>query len=86
MGKWLAAWTFASVVAVLTLSGFVAAALLYAQKKLATLMAFGFPELVQFVAMALAGRQAGRARRPLGCGRAARGRPGGFGGAHGTVL
>jgi sodium transport system permease protein len=49
MGKWLAAWTFAAGVAALTLSGFVLAALLYAQKKLATLMAFGVPELVQFV-------------------------------------
>jgi sodium transport system permease protein len=48
-GKWLAAWTFAAGVAVLTLTGFVLAALLYAQKKLATLMAFGAPELAQFV-------------------------------------
>jgi sodium transport system permease protein len=51
VGKWLAAWTFASAVAVLTLSGFVTASLLYAQKKLSTLMALGAPELVQFVAM-----------------------------------
>jgi sodium transport system permease protein len=53
MGKWLAAWTFAAGVAVLTLSGFVIAALLYAQKKLATLMAFGAPELLQFVVMVI---------------------------------
>ncbi len=49
IGKWLAAWSFAAGVAVLTLSGFVLAALLYAQRKLATLMAFGTPELAQFV-------------------------------------
>jgi sodium transport system permease protein len=48
-GKWLAAWTLAASVAVLTLSGFVVATLLYAQKKLATLMTFGAPELFQFV-------------------------------------
>ena len=50
-GKWLAAWTFASGVAVLTLAGFVTAAVLYAQKKLAAMMAFGTPEFLQFVAM-----------------------------------
>ena len=53
VGKWLAAWTFATAVAVLTLSGFVVAALIYAQKKLATLMAFGVPELAQFVVMVI---------------------------------
>ena len=47
-GKWLAAWTFAAGVALLTLSGFAFAALLYAQKKLAALMTFGAPELLQF--------------------------------------
>jgi sodium transport system permease protein len=52
-GKWLAAWTLAAAVGILTLSGFVIAALLYAQKKLATLMAFGTPELVQFVAVVI---------------------------------
>jgi len=52
-GKWLAAWTFATGVAVLTLSGFVLAASLYAQKRLATLMTFGLPELAQFVAMVI---------------------------------
>jgi sodium transport system permease protein len=51
LGKWLAAWTFASAVAMLTLSGFVIAASLYAQKRLAGLMAFGTPEFLQFVAM-----------------------------------
>ncbi|MEP7070394.1 MAG: ABC transporter permease [Usitatibacter sp.] len=53
VGKWLAAWTFASGVAILTLSGFVVAALLYAQRKLATLMTFGTPELAQFVVMVI---------------------------------
>jgi sodium transport system permease protein len=48
-GKWLAAWTLATTVAVLTLTGFVVAALLHSQKKLATLMTFGTPELLQFV-------------------------------------
>ena len=48
-GKWLAAWSLAAAVAVLTLSSFVIATLLYAQKKLATLMTFGTPELFQFI-------------------------------------
>jgi sodium transport system permease protein len=51
LGKWLAAWTFASGVALLTLTGFALAASLYAQQKLAALMAFGLPELARFVAM-----------------------------------
>jgi sodium transport system permease protein len=51
VGKWLAAWSFASAVAVLTLGGFVVAASLYAQKRLASMMAFGAPEFVQFVLM-----------------------------------
>lgn len=50
-GKWLAAWAFASGVAILTLGGFVMAASLYAQKRLASLMAFGAPEFFQFVAI-----------------------------------
>ena len=50
-GKWLAAWTLASLVSVLTLSGFVVAALLYAQKKLEALGSFGPIELVQFIAI-----------------------------------
>ena len=49
LGKWLAAWLFATGVAVLTLTGFVIAASLYAQKKLAALMAFGAPEFAQFL-------------------------------------
>lgn len=49
IGKWLAAWVFATGVAALTLTGFVIAAALYAQKKLAALMAFGAPEFVQFL-------------------------------------
>ncbi len=50
-GKWLAAWTFASVVATLTLTGFVVAAMLYSQKKIAATLTFGWPELAQFVAI-----------------------------------
>jgi sodium transport system permease protein len=53
LGKWLAAWTFASGVALLTLTGFALAASLYAQQKLAALMVFGAPELLRFVAMVL---------------------------------
>jgi sodium transport system permease protein len=52
-GKWLAAWSFATGVAVLTLGGFVIAASLFAQKRLAALMTFGLPELAQFVAMVI---------------------------------
>ena len=48
VGKWLAAWTFATGVALLTLGGFAAAATLYAQRKLAALLAFGIPELGDF--------------------------------------
>jgi sodium transport system permease protein len=51
IGKWLAAWTFATLVAFLTLAGFATAATLYAERKLAALMAFGPPELLGFVAM-----------------------------------
>jgi sodium transport system permease protein len=50
-GKWLAAWTFASGVAILTLSGFVVAASLYANHRLASLLTFGMPEFACFVAM-----------------------------------
>jgi sodium transport system permease protein len=52
-GKWLAAWTFASVVATLTLTGFVVAATFYAQKKIAATLTFGWPELAQFVAVTI---------------------------------
>jgi len=52
-GKWLAAWTFASVVATLTLTGFVVAATLYSQKKIAATLTFGWPELAQFVAVTI---------------------------------
>jgi len=51
VGKWLAAWTFASGVAILTLGGFVVAASLYAGKRLAALLTFGAPEFALFVAM-----------------------------------
>lgn len=50
-GKWLAAWTFASGVALLTLAGFATAATLYAPPKLAALMTFGMPELAGFFSM-----------------------------------
>jgi sodium transport system permease protein len=51
MGKWLAAWTFASGVAILTLGGFAATASAYSGQRLASLMTFGFPEFVPFVVM-----------------------------------
>jgi sodium transport system permease protein len=51
LGKFLAAWTFACVVAALTLTGFVSAATLYAGKRVAALMSFGAPELGLFLAM-----------------------------------
>jgi sodium transport system permease protein len=51
VGKWLAAWSFASVVAMLTLGGFVVAASLYAGRRLAALMTFGAPEFAQFVGL-----------------------------------
>ena len=50
-GKWLAAWTFASGVAILTLGGFVVAASLFANQRLAALLTFGAPEFARFVAM-----------------------------------
>ncbi|MGZ5112144.1 MAG: ABC transporter permease, partial [Usitatibacter sp.] len=53
MGKWLAAWTFATGVAVLTLGGFMAAASLYGGRRLAALLTFGTPEFAQFVAMVI---------------------------------
>ena len=49
IGKWLAAWTFASGVGVLTLGGFAVTASLYAQRKLAAAFAFGAPELADFI-------------------------------------
>ena len=53
VGKWMAAWVFATGVAVLTLGGFVIAASFYAQRRLAALMTFGAPEFAQFVAMVI---------------------------------
>lgn len=53
MGKWLAAWTFATGVAVLTLGGFMLAASFYTGKRLAALLTFGTPEFAQFVAMVI---------------------------------
>ena len=51
LGKWLAAWAFASGVAIFTLAGFVIAASFYRHKRLAALMAFGLPEFAHFVAI-----------------------------------
>jgi sodium transport system permease protein len=50
-GKWLAAWASATVVAAVTLAGFVLAAVLYAEKKLPALLQFGLPEYLRFVAI-----------------------------------
>ena len=52
-GKWLAAWTFASAVAALTLGGFLAAASYYAQKRVAATFTFGWPELIDFLALSI---------------------------------
>lgn len=51
VGKWLAAWTSATAVAVITLGGFVLAAALYAERKLPALLQFGVPEFAAFVAV-----------------------------------
>ncbi|HEX5628268.1 MAG TPA: ABC transporter permease [Usitatibacteraceae bacterium] len=50
-GKWLAAWASATVVAAVTLAGFVLAATLYVEKKLPALLQFGVPEYLRFVAI-----------------------------------
>ena len=50
-GTWLAAWASATVVAAVTLAGFVLAAALYAEKKLPALLQFGVPEYLRFVAI-----------------------------------
>jgi sodium transport system permease protein len=50
-GKWLASWTFASVVSSLTLGGFVVAATLYSSQKISALMSFSWPELGLFLAI-----------------------------------
>jgi len=52
-GKWLAAWALAVTVAALTLAGFALASTFYAQKKLSSMMAFGLPEWLQFVAVVI---------------------------------
>jgi sodium transport system permease protein len=51
LGKWLAAWTSATAVSAITLAGFVAAAALYAERKLPALLQFGLPEYARFVAI-----------------------------------
>lgn len=51
VGKWLAAWASATLVAMVTLSGFVLAAALYAERKLPSLLQFGVPEFIRFVAI-----------------------------------
>ncbi len=53
VGKWLAAWASAVAVTAVTLAGFVAAAALYAEKKLPALLQFGVPEYVRFVTIAV---------------------------------
>jgi len=51
LGKWLASWTFATGVALLTLGGFYAAATVYADRKLSALLSFGLPELLLFATL-----------------------------------
>lgn len=51
VGKWLAAWASATVVVTLTMAGFLAAARLYAERKLPSLLNFGVPELAAFLAV-----------------------------------
>ena len=51
LGKWLAAWASATLVAALTMGGFFAAARLYAERKLPSLLHFGVPELAAFLAV-----------------------------------
>jgi sodium transport system permease protein len=53
LGKWLAAWTFATGVGMITLGGFVVAASFYARERLAAMMTFGAPEFAQFMAMVI---------------------------------
>lgn len=53
VGKWLAAWTFAAAVAILTLGGFAVAASASSGRRIASLMTFGAPELAQFVAVVI---------------------------------
>jgi sodium transport system permease protein len=48
IGKWLAAWTCATGVAMLTLGGFALTAHFYAHDRIAALMQFGPPELLPF--------------------------------------
>jgi sodium transport system permease protein len=50
-GKWLAAWASATVVAAVTLAGFLLAAVLYAERKLPALLQFGLPEYLRFLAI-----------------------------------
>ncbi len=51
VGKWLAAWASAALVAAITLAGFVAAAALYAERKLPAMLHFGSSELGLFLAV-----------------------------------
>lgn len=51
VGKWLAAWGFASAVCAFTLGGFALAATLYASRKLAAFLTFGPPEMVLFLVL-----------------------------------
>lgn len=49
-GKWIAAWASAALVAAFTMAGFLAAARLYAERKL-PMLHFGFPEFGAFLAV-----------------------------------
>ena len=51
LGKWLAAWASAALVAAVTLAGFVLAAELYAERKLPSLLQFGLAEYVRYLAV-----------------------------------
>ena len=51
VGKWLAAWTYAAGVAMLTMGGFVMTAALYSGQRLSALMTFGGLELALFMAL-----------------------------------
>ncbi|MBK8323140.1 MAG: ABC transporter permease [Betaproteobacteria bacterium] len=51
IGKWLASWASATAVVTLTMAGFLAAARLYAEKRLPSLLNFGVPELAAFLAV-----------------------------------
>ena len=53
LGKWIAAWTSATAVTVITLAGFLVAAAGFAERRLSALLQFGVPEFGCFVAVAV---------------------------------